>query len=160
MTIRKASALAAFVLAITCVGTASAEPSSDIARNCPKPQRHRVDVAGNTRAVGSPAPGTIEDRGTISGKPFKSGTIKLLATFDGASINGTFKIRTPHGSASGTVAMDFTISGNEITFNGTASFTGGKGKYKGIVGVDLKAYDHNTLDGQNGTLTLKGFATY
>ena len=57
-----------------------------------------------------------------------------------------------------TVAVN--IPGNEITFNGTADFTGGKGRYRGIKGRDLKAYDHNTLDGQNGTIELKGFARY
>ena len=55
--------------------------------------------------------------------------------------------------------MDYTTSGSEITFTGTASFTGGTGKYRGITG-DLDAHDHNTLDGQNGTLTIDGFAGY
>ena len=75
---------------------------------------------------------------------------------------GTFRIRNDRGTAFGTVDMDFVLDvpGNSITFTGTADFTGGKGRYKGIKGTDLKAYDHNTLDGQNGTIELKGFATY
>ena len=56
--------------------------------------------------------------------------------------------------------MDFAIVGGEVDFTGTADFTGGKGLYKGIQGTDLKAHDHNTLDGQNGQISLKGFATY
>lgn len=55
--------------------------------------------------------------------------------------------------------MQYTTSGNEITFRGTATFTGGTGAFRGITG-DLDAYDHNTLDGQSGTLTLDGYARY
>ncbi len=127
-----------------------------------KPKRHRVDMTGATKQVGGTLPGPIEDRGTVEGKPFGDGKIRLLVTlnFADSTAIGTFRIRTDKGTALGTVDMAFTISGNEITFNGTADFTGGKGKFKGIRGEDLKAYDHNTLDGQNGTIELKGFATY
>ena len=55
--------------------------------------------------------------------------------------------------------MPFTIEGNEIDFRGTARFTGGTGAYRGISSGTLEAHDHNTLDGQNGVVSLKGFAT-
>lgn len=132
-----------------------------IPRKPKPPSSHRVDVDGVTRTVGSPAPGTLEDRGTITGRPFGSGTISLLATLEeGQKMSGTFEIDAPRGTAMGTVATDYVIEGNEITFTGTAKFTGGTGKYQGIKGSRLKAYDHNTLDGQSGTLTLKGLASF
>jgi hypothetical protein len=56
--------------------------------------------------------------------------------------------------------MPFTIQGNEIDFNGTARFIAGTGAYRGISSGVLAAHDHNTLDGQNGVVTVKGFATY
>ncbi len=123
-------------------------------------KRHRVDLAGEIRTIGSPQPGTLEDRGTISGRPFGDATIRLLATFAGSSVTGTFKVRGERGSAFGTVDMGFTIEGSQITLKGTADFTGGTGRYRGIEGTDLRAYDQNTLDGQNGMIELKGFATY
>jgi hypothetical protein len=123
------------------------------------PKRHQVHVVGATRTVGSPRPGTLEDRGTISGPPFGSGSVSLLATFAGSAITGTFQIHSPRGSVFGTVAMDFTITGSEIAFRGTARFTGGTGAYRGIKG-HLKAHDHNTLDGQSGRFTLDGVAFY
>ncbi len=126
----------------------------------PHPARHRVQVSGDTRTVGSPAPGILEDQGTISGDPFGSGNIDLLVTFAGSSVTGPFRIDSPSGSANGRFWMDATISGSEITFNGTACFASGTGAYRGIRGHGLKAYDHNTLDGQNGTISLEGFATY
>jgi hypothetical protein len=126
-------------------------------------ERHRVDLNGATKMVGGTIiPGPVIDRGTVDGKPFRDGRIKLVVQLDipTATATGSFRIRDDRGTAVGTVDMTFTISGNEITFNGTADFTGGKGRYKGIRGRDLKAYDHNTLDGQNGTIRLKGFVRY
>jgi hypothetical protein len=78
----------------------------------------------------------------------------------GSSVTGTFRIDAAKGSVFGTVAMDYVVSGSEITFNGTADFTGGTGKYRGIEAHGLTAFDHNTLDGQNGTFTLDGVASY
>jgi hypothetical protein len=128
-------------------------------RNAPKPKRHAVDVAGVTKTVGSPQPGTLEDRGTISGKPFGDGTVDLFATFAGASVSGPFEIDAAQGNAYGTVVMQAMAADGGITFQGTATFTGGTGAYRGIAG-DVAAYDHNTLDGQSGALTLDGFVRY
>ena len=122
---------------------------------------HDVAVSGTTKAVGVPAPGQIRDRGTITGKPFGSGTIDLTATFGPSStMTAEFTITNERGSAFGTVATTYGISGSEITFTGSASFTGGTGRYRGIKGRNLEVYDHNTLDGQNGTLALTGRARF
>ena len=56
--------------------------------------------------------------------------------------------------------MPFKIEGGEIDFRGTARFTGGTGAYRGISSGALQAYDHNTLDGQNGVVSVTGFARY
>ena len=55
--------------------------------------------------------------------------------------------------------MSYVISGNRIAFDGTATFTGGTGPYRGITGT-VAAHDENTLDGQNGTVTLTGRVRY
>ena len=130
-----------------------------------KPKRHRVDLTGMTKMVGgSIIPGPVKDEGTISGKPFGDAKIKLTILLDlpTSTATGTFRIRDDRGTAVGTVDMTFVLSvpTNEITFDGTADFTGGKGRYKGIKGEGLKAHDTNTLDGQNGQISLKGFATW
>jgi hypothetical protein len=124
-------------------------------------EQHTVALSGATRNVGSPEPGTLEDQGTVSGRPFGDGTIDLLVHFEGPSaVTGSFRIDAAKGSVFGTVAMDYAVSGSEIAFNGTANFTGGTGRYRGITGEGLRAFDHNTLDGQNGTFTLEGTAEY
>jgi len=155
--VRTALALLALAGAAVAPASFAAAPS----RGDDPSERHRVDVAGITRSTGSPAPGTIEDRGTITGRPFGRGSIVLLATFaEGQKMNGTFEISNRRGTASGTVATDYVIEGNEITFTGTGKLTEGAGRYEGISGKRLKVYDHNTLDGQNGTLTMRGSARF
>ena len=140
------------VIAAAAGAAADAKPVRD---------RHRVDVTGATKTVGTTKDGFVDDRGTTTGKPFGNGKVRVLVDFQpNAVATGTFRIRDGRGTAFGTIDMTFAIDGFEITFNGTADFTGGKGLYKGIRGKDLKAYDHNTLDGQNGTIALKGFVTY
>ena len=56
--------------------------------------------------------------------------------------------------------MPFTISGNEIDFTGESRFTGGMEIYRGITSGALPIHDHNTLDGQNGRLSLTGAVKY
>jgi hypothetical protein len=129
-------------------------------RRSEQTRAHTVALSGATRNVGAPEPGTLQDQGTVSGRPFGDGTIDLLIRFAGSSVTGTFRIDAAKGSVFGTVAMDYVITGPQITFNGTAEFTGGTGPYRGIEGEDLQAFDRNTLDGQNGTFTLDGVAEY
>jgi hypothetical protein len=123
--------------------------------------RHAVHLAGQTKAITTPTtPGTIEDRGTVTGTPFGRGTVGLVATLKNGRATGPFRLVLARGSVTGTFSMPFTISGGEIAFVGTATFTGGTGAYRGITSGNLRAHDHNTLDGQNGRLSLDGFATY
>jgi hypothetical protein len=122
--------------------------------------RHAVRVAGKTRAVATSTPGTVEDHGTVTGTPFGKGRIVLVGALANGRLEGTFRLTYPRGSVVGTVAMPFTISGNDIDFKGTSRITGGTGIYRGISSGALVTRDHNTLDGQNGTLSVVGAAIY
>jgi len=124
----------------------------------PRTQR-TVHVDGATKNV-SNADGVFEDKGTITGSPFGDGTIDLSGTFGDGKFAGTFRLLLAHGSVSGPFATTYTTSGNEIDFTGTGSFTGGTGLYRGITSGTLTVHDHNTLDGQNGVVTVDGQATY
>ncbi len=123
-------------------------------------ERHEVDLQGATKLVDSSG-GVLHDHGTVSGEPFGNGTIDLFVTFgDDSTATGSFTIDAKGGSAFGTVEMTYIVTGNEIDFVGTADFTGGTGRFRGIKGTDLAAHDHNTLDGQNGVIELDGFVKY
>ena len=64
------------------------------------------------------------------------------------------------GPSSRRSSMPFTIGGGRITFKGTARITGGTGAYRGVTSGTLQAADTNTLDGQDGHVTVTGFARY
>ena len=122
--------------------------------------RRAVELSGTTRTVGSNGPNTVVDEGSLTGSPFGKGSLALLGTFNGDVLSATFRLLFKDGSVTGTAALPFTVSGNEIDLLGTGTFTGGTGAYRGITGEKLEVHDHNTLDGQNGVITVQGFAKY
>ncbi len=123
-------------------------------------KRRRVSIDGATRMVEATTPGTIEDHGTVSGTPFGRGSVEIVVTLADRRATGGFRLLYPDGSITGTLSMPFTIEGSEIHFRGSARFSGGTGTYRGISSGALAVRDDNTLDGQNGVVSLTGFATW
>jgi hypothetical protein len=123
-------------------------------------KRHAVSIDGKTKMVTATTPGTIEDHGTLTGSPFGRGTVEIVVTLAGGRATGSFRMLFAKGSITGTVDMPFTIEGGEIDFRGTARFTAGTGTYRGISSGALAVHDHNTLDGQNGVVSVQGAARY
>jgi hypothetical protein len=128
-------------------------------RVVPKPSGkvRTVTVRGMTKLAGLSGQGELNDRGTISGRPFGEGTIDIYVRFQGQGrATADFTIATPDGTASAKADLTFEIGGGEIHFAGTADFVSGTGRYRKITGTDLEVTDTNTLDGQNGRVTLDG----
>jgi hypothetical protein len=126
-----------------------------------KRTRRAVEMTGKTKAVKEPAtPGTIEDHGTLTGTPFGKCTIVLVGKFADNRFTGTFRLTYPRGSVLGTTSLAYVIADGTITFDGTSRFTGGTGAFRGVLSGALKTHDTNTLDGQNGRLSVKGASTY
>ena len=123
-------------------------------------KRHRLSIDGKTKMVTATTPGTLEDHGTVTGTPFGRGSVEIAVTVKDGKATGTFRMLFGKGSVTGTIDLPFTISGGEIDFRGTSRLTGGTGAYRGATSGALAAHDHNTLDGQNGVVTLTGFARY
>jgi hypothetical protein len=117
-------------------------------------------MRGRTHSVPPTTPGTVEDRGTVKGTPFGHGAIVLIGRLADGRLEGTYRLTFQNGSILGTVSMPAKISGNEISFRGTSRFTSGTGAYRGISSGELEVVDHNTLDGQNGRLSVSGVARY
>ena len=124
-------------------------------------RRRRVDVSGTFKAVGSPEPGTIEDQGSVDGSPFGPASLRLLDRFasDG-TVSGEIRMDAARGLVLGTFAGTYDFAGSEVDIDATVQLTGGTGRYRGIRGRNLSAHVHDTIDGQNGTLTLTGFARF
>lgn len=121
---------------------------------------HSLSLAGRTHTVTPATAGTVEDHGSVTGKPFGKGRIVLVGRFANSTLNGTFRLTFPRGQVIGTTVMPYTISGNTITFSGTSVLTGGTGIYRGITSGPLETHDTNTLDGQNGVLSVAGRVRY
>src|SRR5581483_10345129 len=118
------------------------------------------DLTGKTHTVSPATPGTVEDHGTVAGAPFGPGRIVLVGAFGDGRLTASVRLTYAHGWISGTTSMPYTSSGDQITFAGKSRFTGGTGIYRGIASGPLDTHDTNTLDGQNGTLSVGGFARY
>ncbi len=125
-----------------------------------KRSRHNVNVKGTSKSVPPATPGTVEDRGALTGTPFGKGTMVLMGNLANGRLTATFRLTFKRGSIIGTTSMPYTFSGNEIDFQGFSRFTGGTGAFRGIRSGDLATHDHNTIDGQNGVLSVVGSATY
>jgi hypothetical protein len=128
----------------------------------PGPRRaHTVAITGATKSV-PPVnlAGTITDRGTLTGTPFGRGTIALTAHLSDGRLVADVRLRFPPGSIHATAQLTPTVSGDEVDFVGTARFVGGTGAFRGITSGALRVHDHNTLDGQNGTISVEGSARW
>jgi arylsulfatase A-like enzyme len=128
----------------------------------PGPRHTRtIHITGATKSV-PPVnlAGTITDRGTLTATPFGDGTIELTAHLADGMLQADVRMRFRGGSIHATAALTPTLSGNEVDFVGTGRIVGGTGAYRGITGATLQVHDHNTLDGQNGRLSVDGRATW
>jgi hypothetical protein len=122
--------------------------------------RRAVDLSGRTKTVPPATEGTLEDHGTVSGSPFGNGRIVLVARLADGVMTGSFRLTFATGSVAGTVRAPYTVANGTITFDGTGRFAAGTGAFRGVTSGTLHVHDTNTLDGQNGALTVAGSATY
>jgi hypothetical protein len=123
-------------------------------------KRHDVAIQGATKSVDPATPGTIEDHGTLTGTPFGKGSIVLVGKFADNRFTGTFRLTFKRGSVLGATDLAYVIADGTITFDGFSRFSGGTGAFRGITSGALKTHDTNTLDGQNGRLSVTGGASY
>jgi hypothetical protein len=123
-----------------------------------KRKRRAVSIKGTSKNVPAP-PGSIEDVGTITGSLGKGSMFLTGALADGR-FTGSFRLLLRGGSIYGRALLPFTIADGGIHFRGTAEFVSGTGRFRGITSGALEVVDDNTLDGQNGVLSVEGFAKY
>ena len=123
-----------------------------------KRKRRELSIHGKSRNVPA-APGSIEDVGTITGSLGK-GRMSLTGALANGQFTGSFRLLLKGGSIYGRATLPFTIADGGIHFRGTAKFVSGTGRFRGITSGELEVVDDNTLDGQNGVLSVEGYATY
>jgi hypothetical protein len=124
-----------------------------------KRAKRRVNLVGKAGGI-TTEEGVIEARDTLHGAPFGRGKLVLNGQVEDGKLNGTFRMLFRRGSINGTVALPFTLSDGVLDVLGPVTVTGGTGAYRGISSTRLVVHDNRKLDGNTGTITVKGFVTY
>ncbi len=119
-----------------------------------------VKLDARTATVPPRTPGTVEDHGTVTSTPFGAGRLVLVGTFADGKLEATVRLTFKDGSVVVTTALPFTNDGNQVHFRGTSQVLGGTGAYRGITSGPLQTADDNTIDGQNGVVSVTGRVTY
>jgi hypothetical protein len=130
----------------------------------PRPTKHAIDITAATKQVERHAT-HFTDQGTVSGIPTGTGdiTINWSLNPETKAATGYFVISSGAGVIHGNAQTSSVVDGNHITLSGTADLTGGTGSFQGIEGIegiDLAFTETDTLDGQNGQITITGNAVY
>jgi hypothetical protein len=130
-------------------------------RLAPRPLPRPVSIHIATKTVNNKGV-VIEDQGTLTGAPFGTGKATLVYTLDPKTSSAAtkFVFTSDIGLIRGVCSSKMVVSGNSISFNGTASFTSGTGAFRGIKATGLKFSEGNTLNGQNGAGSFTGTAYY
>ena len=127
----------------------------------PRPTKHAIDITAATKQVERHAT-HFTDQGTVSGIPTGTGdiTINWSLNPETKAATGYFVISSGAGVIHGNAQTSSVVDGNHITLSGTADLTGGTGSFQGIEGIDLAFVETDTLNGQNGQITIMGNAVY
>jgi arylsulfatase A-like enzyme len=121
----------------------------------------QLSLSASTRQV-QRSGDAFTDKGKVTGTPVGSSAITLAWQLHPASSTGTVQITITGGAGSlkATGRTTYAISGNDITLTGTADITAGTGAFKGLRGKGLAFRETDTLNGNNGQITLSGTAAY
>lgn len=130
-------------------------------RLAPRPLSQRIHLNASTKNVVQNGP-VFEDKGTVTGVPIGTANITLVYKLDPktSTATNTIQITAPTGIIVGKANLTYGTKGNHILFKGSASFEYGTGAYRGIRAQGLAFTDTNTLDGQNGNVTINGVARF
>jgi hypothetical protein len=133
----------------------------------PLPLVRGISLSAATTTVQRPTPLILIDQGNSSGVPVGTGGFSCKLVISPSSSDpsvGTaytsFVFTSDVGIIRGNATSSFVIDGVNITLNGTAAFTSGTAAFRGISAKNLAFYETDTLNGQNGRITITGKARY
>lgn len=136
------------------------QPTSTASRPA-EPVAHAVDEVAHLVLVSSPAPGSYVQQGTVTGT--FEGTMTLKAHVTDAGIAVEFTADVAGGTVSGHgLAIPTIVGGSSTaTLSGTASITGGTGKFAHVRGSRLKVSGTTVLpSGARATVHMTGTVTW
>lgn len=136
---------------------------AEVKRTRLKPRRaaHAVDLTAHTKQT-SKTGRRFTDAGQLTGGPVGAANIVLHWRLHPATgrATSTFTITSGSGLIRGRARCIYRIDGDTIALNGVAQLPAGTGRFEGIRNADLSFTMTDTLDGQNGLITMQGAVIY
>ncbi|KAG7669880.1 hypothetical protein Ndes2437B_g06078 [Nannochloris sp. 'desiccata'] len=132
-------------------------------RMAPRPIPREIQLIADVKTT-NVIVNRITDQGGMSGLPIGTGNVSLTYTIDFKKSSATIRVRIVsdigliRANATATFVTD--PAANYIAFTGTMDFTSGTGAFRNIKAKGLAFADSNTLNGQNGKVSINGTAIY
>jgi hypothetical protein len=99
-------------------------------------------------------------RGTLRGAPFGAATMVLRSALKEARVTSTFTVTNAAGRVTGRATARVTVDGDTSSYKGTATLTGGSGRYRRISGTNITFTGKGPVSAKTVQITLVGKARY
>ena len=99
-------------------------------------------------------------QGTLRGAPFGTGKMVLNSSLKQARVTSTFTVTTAAGRVSGRATARLTLDGDTSSYKGTATLTGGTGRYRAITGTNITFTGKGPVSAKKVRITLAGKVRY
>lgn len=104
---------------------------------------------------------TIEQRGTISGRPFGSGTLTLRSKLSARkTLEYSAVLRTRRGTVTAAGKATLKASGSQANYTGYLNVTGGTGAYRRIKRTKLTVTGRGDSTARSTTVRISGSVRY
>ena len=114
----------------------------------------------DTQRSAGTTPGTVEDRGTVTGTPFGDGSVVVIGSLAGGRLTATFRLRSSVDRWSGPSTCRSRSAATGSASAAPRRSPAGRAPTAASRAVPLRARDTNTLDGQNGRVYVRGHVRY
>lgn len=123
---------------------------------------HQVSASGQVKLTKrEPATKKIEQRGTVSGRPFGRGTLTLRSKLAARkTLEFSIRLVTPHGTVTGTGTATLKASGSQANYSGTVRITGGTRRYRSIARSTLRVAGVGDSAARTTTVRITGRTRY
>lgn len=125
-----------------------------------KTKARTLNASGELKRTARPAPLTSVQSGRLVGTPFGSGTMVLRSKLERAIVTSTFTLKTSAGTVRGRARARLTLDGDTAHYKGTATITGGTGRYRRVQGSGITFTGVGPVSAKRTTIRLRGTVRY
>lgn len=143
-------------LAVLAAAVLVVAPAVDAA----KPKTRALSATGQLVQTAKPGRFQSVQAGTLHGTPFGSGRMTLRSTLKQAIVTSTFTLAVTGGRVSGRARARLTLDGDTANYKGTATISGGTGRFRGVRGTGITFTGVGPVSAKNTRITLRGRVRY